>query len=168
MSLYSIFLNLKITVTLKYHTWSTLVPEVFFLACNRMLQCWMFLVKAKSKKLMQSNPAYLMPIKSKIELFYWVKKVMASQTRKPLLCSILLHLSKLLTVVQLFVVWHWFLQWFQLNFRAGNSCGWWPGTSALHLLLHLTTVKSAQQTFHPANVFFSSVVALSIHSHLQF
>ena len=33
------------------------------------------------------------------------------------------------------------LQWFQLNFGAGNFCGRRPGTSALRMLLRLTAVK---------------------------
>ena len=62
--------------------------------------------------------------------------------RKPSVCSISLHLRKFkITVDQFFLVTP-VLQWFQLNFGAGNFRGRRPGTSALGMLLHLTAVNS--------------------------
>ena len=60
--------------------------------------------------------------------------------RKPSICSTSLHFSKLITVVQFFRA-TLVLQWFQLNFGAGNFCGRQPGTSALHMILRLTSVN---------------------------
>ena len=60
--------------------------------------------------------------------------------RKPSVCSTSLHFSKLITVVQFFFRVTPILQWFQLNFGAGNFLGRRPGTSALRMLRRLTAV----------------------------
>ena len=61
--------------------------------------------------------------------------------RKPSVCSISLHLRKFkITVDQFFLVTP-VLQWFQLNFGAGNFRGRRQGTSALRMLLRLTAVN---------------------------
>ena len=61
--------------------------------------------------------------------------------RKPSVCSTSLHFSKLITVVQFFFPVTPVLQWFQLNFGAGNFRGRRPGTSALRMLVRLTAVN---------------------------
>ena len=61
--------------------------------------------------------------------------------RKPSVCSTSLHFSKLITVVQLFFRVTPVLQWFQLNFGAGNFRGRLPGTNVLRMLLRLIPVK---------------------------
>ena len=61
--------------------------------------------------------------------------------REPSVCSTSLLFSKLITVVQFFFRVTPVLQWFQLNFGAGNFRGRRPGTSALRMLLRLTAVK---------------------------
>ena len=62
--------------------------------------------------------------------------------QKPSVCSTSLHFTKLITVVQFFSRVTPFLQWFQLNFGAGNFRGRRPGTSALRMLKRLTAVKA--------------------------
>ena len=61
--------------------------------------------------------------------------------RKPSVSSSSLHFSKLITVVQFFFPVTPVLQWFQLNFGAGNFRGRRPGSSALHVLRRLTAVS---------------------------
>ena len=61
--------------------------------------------------------------------------------RKPSVSSTSLHFSKLITVVHFFFRVTPVLQWFQLNFGAGNFRGRQLGTSALRMLLRLTAVK---------------------------
>ena len=61
--------------------------------------------------------------------------------REPSVCSTSLLFSKFITVVQFFFRVTPVLQWFQLNFGAGNFRGRRPGTSALRMLLRLTAVK---------------------------
>ena len=69
--------------------------------------------------------------------------------RKPSVCSTSLHFSKLITVVQFFFRVTPILQWFQLNFGAGNFLGRRPGTSALRMLRRLTAVCSAANATTP-------------------
>ena len=57
--------------------------------------------------------------------------------REPSVCSTSLLFSKFITVVQFFFRVTPVLQWFQLNFGAGNFRGRRPGTSALRMLLRL-------------------------------
>ena len=61
--------------------------------------------------------------------------------REPSVCSTSLLFSKFITVVQFFFRVTPVLQWFQLNFGAGNFRGRRPGTSALRMLLRLTAVN---------------------------
>ena len=63
--------------------------------------------------------------------------------RKPSLCSTSLPFNKLITVVQFFIPVTPILQWFHLNFGAGNFRGRRPGTSALRMLRRLTAVLVA-------------------------
>ena len=61
---------------------------------------------------------------------------------KPSVCSTSLHFSKLITVIQFLSPLTPVMQWFKLNFGAGNFRGRRPGTSALRMLLRLTAVKA--------------------------
>ena len=63
--------------------------------------------------------------------------------RKPSVCSTVPNFSKLITVVQFSFRATPVLQWFQLNFGAGNFRGRRPGTIALRMLLRLTAVNPA-------------------------
>ena len=65
--------------------------------------------------------------------------------REPSVCSTSLLFSKFITVVQFFFRVTPVLQWFQLNFGAGNFRGRRPGTSALRMLLRLTAGQSRSQ-----------------------
>ena len=75
--------------------------------------------------------------------------------RKPSVCSTSLHFSKLITVVQIFRMTP-VLQWFHLKLGAGKYCGRRPGTSALRMLLCLTTVKFPRNSMFFAFVSFQS------------
>ena len=73
--------------------------------------------------------------------------------RKPSVCSTSLHFSKLIAVVQFFFPVTPILQWFQLNFGAGNFRGRRPGTSTLRMLRRLTAVLlpiSLRPIFNPS------------------
>ena len=61
--------------------------------------------------------------------------------QKPSVSSSSLHFSKLITVVQFFFPVTLVLQWFQLNFGAGNFRGRRLGWSALRMLRRLTAVS---------------------------
>ena len=78
--------------------------------------------------------------------------------REPSVCSTSLLFSKLITVVQFFFRVTPVLQWFQLNFGAGNFRGRRPGTSVLRMLLRLTAVKDVR-----ANCFCASLLRTQIH-----
>ena len=80
--------------------------------------------------------------------------------RKPSVCSTSLHFSKLITVVQFFSPVTPVLQWFKLNFGAGNFRGRRPGTSALRMLLRLTAVKLVPTRCQPRSQALSTLSPL--------
>ena len=54
------------------------------------------------------------------------------------------------------------LQWFHLNFGAGNFRGRRPGTSALRMLLRLTAVKSVSRPVRFLTVYVIFELFISI------